>query len=141
MLKTMISTDDIKNLNPNDFKQTTFDSSVAYDEQFELVLRNYSTLNQWNLKSLDEQKAVDILLLMTTIVIREYDIGGETDYNYYIKDYSGQTYNLLNENELSKHLNLIYNALDCTQKEKIITRFCIDMMNDEVLAWYQATDI
>lgn len=113
MLKTMISTDDIKNLKPEDFKKTTFDSSVAYDERFELVLRNYSTLNQWNLKSLDAQKAVDILLLMTTIVIREYDIGGETDYNYYIKDYSGQTYNLLNENELSKHLNLIYNALDC----------------------------
>lgn len=33
------------------------------------------------------------------------------------------------------------NYSDCTQKEKIITRFCIDMMNDEVLAWYQATDI
>ena len=113
MLKTMISTDDIKNLNPDDFKQTIFDSSVAYDEKFELVLRNYSTLNQWNIKSLDAQEAVNILLLMTTIVIREYDINGTPDYNYYIRNYSGQTYNLLTENELSKYLNLIYNALDC----------------------------
>lgn len=113
MVKTMISTDDIKNLNTNDFRQATFDSSVAYDEKFELVLRNHSTLNQWNLKSLHAQKTVDILLLMTNIVIREYDINGTPDYNYYIRDYSGRTYNLLTENELSKYLNLIYNALDC----------------------------
>lgn len=113
MLKTMISTDDIKNLNPDDFKQTTFDSSVAYDEKFELVLRNYSTLHQWNIKSLDAQEAVDILLLMTTIVIREYNVNGLTDYSYYIRDYSGQTYNLLNEIELNKYLYLIYNALEC----------------------------
>lgn len=113
MLKTTINTDNIKGLNPDDFKQTTFDSSVAYDEQFELVLRNYSTLNQWNIKSLDAQEAVDILLLMTTIVIREYNINGETDYSYYIRDYSGQTYNPLNEFELNKYLYLVYNALEC----------------------------
>lgn len=113
MLKTTINTDNIKGLNPDDFKQTTFDSSVDYDEQFELVLRNYSTLNQWNIKSLDAQEAVDILLLMTTIVIREYNINGETDYSYYIRDYSGQTYNPLNEFELNKYLYLVYNALEC----------------------------
>lgn len=113
MLKTITNTDDIKGLNPDDFKQTTFDSSVDYDEQFELILRNYSTSHQWNIKSLDAQEAVDILLLMTTIVIREYNVNGLTDYSYYIRDYSGQTYNLLNEFELNKYLYLIYNALEC----------------------------
>lgn len=113
MVSKMINTSDIKGLNPNDFKQTTFDSSVDYDEQFELVLRNYSTLNQWNIKSLDAQEAVDILLLMTTIVIREYNVNGLTDYSYYIRDYSGQTYNPLNEFELNKYLYLVYNALEC----------------------------
>lgn len=113
MVSKMINTSDIKGLNPNDFKQTTFDSSVDYDEQFELVLRNYSTSHQWNIKSLDAQEAVDILLLMTTIVIREYNVNGVTDYSYYIKDYSGQTYNPLNEFELNKYLYLIYNALEC----------------------------
>lgn len=113
MVSKLISTDDIKSLNPDDFKQTTFDSSVDYDEQFELVLRNYSTLNQWNIRLLDAQEAVDILLLMTTIVIREYNVNGLTDYSYYIRDYSGQTYNLLNEFELNKYLYLIYNALEC----------------------------
>lgn len=113
MVSKLISTDDIKSLNPDDFKQTTFDSSVDYDEQFELVLRNYSTLNQWNIRLLDAQEAVDILLLMTTIVIREYNVNGLTDYSYYIRDYYGQTYNLLNEFELNKYLYLIYNALEC----------------------------
>ena len=113
MVSKTINTDDIAGLNPDDFKQTTFDSSADYDEQFELVLRNYSTSHQWNIKSLDAQEAVDILLLMTTIVIREYNVNGVTDYSYYIKDYSGQTYNPLNEFELNKYLYLIYNALEC----------------------------
>lgn len=113
MVSKMINAADIKGLNPDDFKQTTFDSSADYDEQFELVLRNYSTLNQWNIRLLDAQEAVDILLLMTTIVIREYNVNGVTDYSYYIKDYSGQTYNPLNEFELNKYLYLIYNALEC----------------------------
>lgn len=113
MVSKLINPDDIKSLNPDDFKQTTFNSSVDYGEQFELVLRNYSTLNQWNIRLLDAQEAVDILLLMTTIVIREYNVNGLTDYSYYIRDYSGQTYNLLNEFELNKYLYLIYNALEC----------------------------
>ena len=31
-------------------------------KSFELVLRNYSTLNQWNIKSLDAQEAVNIFI-------------------------------------------------------------------------------
>lgn len=110
---TMIDVDEIKKLNPLTFKERIFDSDVEYEETFEKVLKNLHTLQNMQIKTLSAEEAVDILLLLTNVVVKEHYIDNETKYTYYIRDYNGHIYIKLTKTQLSRFLVLIRNAIKC----------------------------
>ena len=112
-MSNMIDVDELKNLNPYIFKKRIFNSDVEYEETFEKVLKNLYALKDKKIKTLSPEDAVDILLLLTNMVVKEHYIDNEIKHTYYIRDYNGHTYTLLSKTQLSKFLVLIRNALGC----------------------------
>ena len=110
---TMIDVNEIKNLNPLTFKKRFFDSDVEYEETFEKILKNLYTLQNIKIKTLSPEEAVDILLLLTNVVVKEHYIDNETIYTYYIRDYNDHIYIKLTKTQLSRFLVMIRNALGC----------------------------
>ena len=109
----MIDVNELKELNPNIFKQKIFGSDIDYEKRFEFILKNYFVLNGKVVKTISAPEVVDILLMLTNMVVKKHIINGETAYTYYIRDYNGHTYIKLTKNILSKYLVMIRNALKC----------------------------